>query len=159
MKKLLLVVALLVAVWFYFTGSGENPETKPGVASQNAPAPLPAVVAGKVFNSAFPKSADGMEVKFTQEKEGYSQADLVKGGRRIAQLSISDTNSNPSARDKFAAATKKLGGMPMAAVGSMGTAVLVGGRYQVQVRSLDPMFTASSREAWLDKFELGGLSR
>ena len=38
------------------------------------------------------------------------------------------------------------------------TAVLVANRYQVKVQSRDPSFSASDREAWLSKFNLGGLA-
>jgi hypothetical protein len=96
-------------------------------------------------------------VQFTQEKEGYAQADLLRDGKKMAQLSISDTDSNPSARDKFKPGARTIAGHPSATVGSLGTAILVANRYQVQVRSIDPAFTAQEREAWLNQFQLGGL--
>ncbi len=144
MKKLLLVLALVVAGWFAWRAY--NPADQ-----------LPVVIAGKSFNKVFPDSSNGFTVQFTQEKEGYSQADLLKDGKKLAHFSVSDTNSNPTAREKFKSSTKQLAGSPSAAVGSLGTAILVADRYQVQVRSTDPSFTAADREAWILKFKLGDL--
>jgi hypothetical protein len=142
MKKLALLVPLLLVL---------------ALAYCSRSAPEPQIVPGKNFNSAFPKSGGGLTVQFTQEKEGYAQADLLKDGKKMAQLSISDTDSNPSARDKFKPGARTIAGHPSATVGSLGTAILVGNRYQVQVRSIDPGFTAQEREAWLTQFQLGGL--
>ena len=160
MKKILLVLILTGGLyWAYKSFSSHQAEpvpTKDTTMLPSAPAPE-APVAGKTFNKLFPGSADGFSVQFTQEKEGYAQADLLKGGKKLAQFSVSDTEANPTARDKFKDSTKKIGGHASAAVGSMGTAVLVAGRYQVQVRSTDPSFTAADREAWITKFKFGDL--
>ncbi len=144
MKKLILVIALVIAGWFAWRAY--NPADQP-----------PAIAAGKSFNQIFPDSGGGFTVQFTQEKEGYSQADLLKDGKKLAQFSISDTNSNPTAREKFKSSTRQLAGSPSASVGSLGTAILVSDRYQVQVRSTDPSFTVGDREAWILKFKLGAL--
>ncbi len=157
MKKILLVLILIAGLfWAYRSFSGSKSEPTPSKPLAAAPALAP--VAGKTFNKLFPESADGFKVQFTQEKDGYAQADLLKGAKKLAQLSISDTEANPSARDKFKDATKKIGGHTAAAVGSMGTAILLSNRYQVQVRSTDPSFTAADREAWIEKFKLGELN-
>jgi hypothetical protein len=76
----------------------------------------------------------------------------------VAALTVSDTDANPSARAKFKSSSKQIAGFPAAAVGTLGTAVLVGERYQVQVRSADGAFTAADREAWLSKFKLAELA-
>jgi hypothetical protein len=154
--KKIILLALLGGVAFLFSrcGSGKEETAKTAPPAATLPAP---VEAGKTFNARFPKSGGGFDVVFTQEKDGYAQADLTREGKKLAQLSLSDTNANPGARDKFAASAKKIGGHPAAAVGSMGTAVLVAGRYQVQARSLDKSFTESDRAAWIAKFDLGGL--
>lgn len=148
---------MLVGAALLFLRCGRNPE--PVVEQKPAAATKPVVSEGRAFNARFPKGADGMDVTFTQEKDGYAQADLTRGGKKIAQLSISDTNANPSARDKFASATRKIAGLPAAAVGNMGTAVLAAGRYQVQVRSLDKGFAEADRVAWIQKFDLEGWTR
>lgn len=164
MKKLILVVILLLGAVVLLRLRREikeepRPTSTASAPATTAPANKAAVEPGKAFNRLFPKDGDGFDVKFTQEKDGYAQADLLKGGKKMAQLSISDTNANPSARDKFNGVTKKLGGFPLAAVGSQGTAVLIANRYQVQVRSLDPAFSAAEREVWISKFNLGGLAQ
>ena len=157
MKKILLALIFAAGLyWAYKSFSGSQPEPVPTKAAPAAPVPA-TPVAGKNFNKLFPGSADGFSVQFTQEKDGYAQADLLKGGKKLAQFSVSDTEANPTARDKFKDPTKKIAGHASAEVGSMGTAVLVAGRYQVQVRSTDPSFTAADRQAWITKFKLGEL--
>ena len=111
MKKILL--ALIVAAglyWAFKTFSGSGTETVPVPGKQVPAAPVPATpVAGKNFNKVFPVSADGFSVQFTQEKDGYAQADLLKGGKKLAQFSVSDTEANPTAHDKFKSSTKQIG--------------------------------------------------
>lgn len=149
-------------------GGGDAPSAGP-----SAPAPPPDRVgaappsssggsqkatAGSSFNKLFPNSGGGYERVFTQEKSGYAQADLMSGGKKLATLSISDTNANPSARSKFQSAGKQIAGCPAAEVGSGATAILVNNRYQVQIRSNAPTFSAQDREAWLQKFNLAGIA-
>ena len=98
------------------------------------------------------------KLTFTQEKTGFAEAALSKGAAKVATLTVSDTEANPSARDKFKASVKKIGEFPAVANGSQGTAVLVANRYQVQARSLTPAFTEADREAWLHKFKLSHLA-
>lgn len=43
--------------------------------------------------------------------------------------------------------------------GSNSTAVLVGDRYQVSIRSSNNNLTVEEREEWLSKFDLNGLSK
>ncbi|MBO3464003.1 hypothetical protein G7B40_014370 [Aetokthonos hydrillicola Thurmond2011] len=117
---------------------------------------------GAEFNKFFPKPQDGYERVYTQEKKGFSEAKLKKAGKEVAVISISDTQgvkgtANPAG--KFKTSTKTIGGFPSVSQGSNGTAILVGSRYQVKVQSRDPSFTESDREAWLEKFNLDGLSR
>ncbi len=164
MKKLLLILAVVVIGWIALKSLGkeDSPPARP-VASlpSNAPPAIPQkeATAGSALNKAFPDGSGDFKVVFTQEKDGFSQADLTKAGTRVATLSVSDTAANPAARDKFKTATRKISGYPAAPVGSQGTAVLVGDRYQVQVRSLQPSFTTQDREAWLAKFDLARLAR
>ena len=44
-------------------------------------------------------------------------------------------------------------------IGNNGTGLLVGGRYQVQIRSNDASFSKFDREDWLKKFDLPNLAR
>ena len=121
-------------------------------------APVGKVEKAGTFNKLFPKDGDGYNVVYTQEKTGSALAELQKGGKKLATLSISDVAANPSAIGKYNASGKQLGGYPAATVGSQGTSVLVGNKFQVQVRSNDPSFSATDREAWIQKFDLSGLA-
>ncbi len=140
---------------------------KPGKAQQttadksnasNQNLPKKAVAGGKL-NKFFPASGSGFDRVFAQEKSGFAEAKLNKGGKNVAVLSINDIAGNPSAGAKFQNSTKQIGGYPAINQGANITAVLVANRYQVKVQSRDPSFTASEREAWLSKFNLGGLAR
>ena len=100
---------------------------KPATGGSSELAALPEKpVPGSALNKFFPKG-----VTFKQEKPGFSLAD-IKGGT----LSITDLAGNPPGRDKFSSSSEKLEGYPAARVGNQGVAILVGGRYQVQVRSV-----------------------
>jgi hypothetical protein len=114
---------------------------------------------GSEFNRFFPDASGEFQRVYTQEKKGFAEAKLKRGGKDLAMLSISDTTSLPTAAAKFKTSTKQINGYPAVEVGTTQTAVLVGDRYQVKVLSRDPSFTASDREAWLKKFNLNGLSK
>lgn len=114
---------------------------------------------GADFNKFFPKAGDGYQRVFTQEKKGFAEAKLKKGGKDVAMLAVSDVKNTPSAVTKYQQTTKKIAGYPAATLGSTQTSVLVNNHYQVKVLSRDPSFTAIDREAWLQKFDLNGLSR
>jgi hypothetical protein len=140
---------------------------KPGKAKQtttdqstadNQNLPKKAVAGGKL-NKFFPSSSGGFDRVFAQEKSGFSEAKLNKGGKNVAMLSINDIAGNPTAGAKFKQSTKQIGGYPAVSQGANITAVLVANRYQVKVQSRDPSFTASDREDWLSKFNLSGLAK
>jgi hypothetical protein len=114
---------------------------------------------GAEFNKFLPKAGNGYERVFTQEKKGFAEAKLKKDGKDVAMLSISDTKSTPTAAAKFQQSTTKIAGYPALEIGNTQTAVLVNDRYQVKVLSRDPSFTASDRQAWLQKFDLRGLAQ
>lgn len=115
-------------------------------------------LAGGEFNKFFPKDQDDYDVIYTQEKEGFAQAQLNFKGAEVATLSVSDTANNPNALDKFQQSREEVAGYPAAAVGELGTAVLVAERFQIQIRSKDASFTAADREAWIEQFDLAGLA-
>ncbi|MEG3845795.1 hypothetical protein QT971_02550 [Microcoleus sp. herbarium19] len=129
---------------------------KSTASNQNLPKKA---VAGGKLNKFFPASGGGFDRVFAQEKSGFAEAKLNKGGKNVAVLSINDIAGNPSAGAKFQNSTKQIGGYPAINQGANITAVLVANRYQVKVQSRDPSFTASDREAWLSKFNFGGLAR
>ncbi len=115
-------------------------------------------LAGKEFNKFFPSKSSGYDVNFAQEKVGTSQAKLKKSGKEVATLTVTDLASNPKTRDKYLTTSTKVGNYPSTTVGSLGTSILVGERFQVQVRSKDQTFSASDREAWLKKFNLTSIA-
>jgi hypothetical protein len=118
-----------------------------------------AATQGSQFNQYFPKSTNGFERIYAQEKKGFAEAKLNKDGKNVAMLSISDTKSLPSAAQKYASSTAKIAGFPTLEIGTTQTGVLVGDRYQVKVLSRDPSFTRTERQAWIQKFDLNGLSK
>ncbi|MDJ0579516.1 hypothetical protein [Crocosphaera sp.] len=114
---------------------------------------------GGSFNKFFPPSGGGYDRVYSQEKKGFAEAKLKKDGKEVAVLAISDTLNNPSAVKKFEKSTQNIKGYPAVSQGKTGTAVLVGDRFQVKVLSRDPAFSESDRQAWLEKFDLKGLSK
>jgi hypothetical protein len=118
---------------------------------------------GSSFNKFFPKPGDGYERVFTQEKKGFAEAKLKKDGKDVAMLAISDAASDVtggiSATKKFEKSVTKIAGYPAVDVGTTQTAVLVSDRYQVKVLSRSPAFTKTERQAWIQRFDLAGLSR
>lgn len=133
---------------------------KAGKPAEGTQAPLPGkAVAGGALNKFFPNDADGFDRVFTQEKNGFAMANLKKGGKKVASLSINDTAASPSTRDKFKSASRKIGGYPAVSEGmSSGLAILVADRYQVKIRAEGPELSDSDLEAWLQKFDLAGLA-
>ncbi|MGL5035076.1 MAG: hypothetical protein ACRC6M_14880 [Microcystaceae cyanobacterium] len=114
---------------------------------------------GGEFNKFFPKSGNGYDRVYTQEKTGFAEAKLKKDGKDLAMLAISDIRNNSSAAAKFQKSTTQIDGFPAIQQGAMATAVLVGDRYQVKVLSRSPAFKEGDRTVWLEKFDLQGLAR
>ncbi|MDX2231759.1 MAG: hypothetical protein NW220_19155 [Leptolyngbyaceae cyanobacterium bins.349] len=115
-------------------------------------------VNGSKMNRYFPKSGGGFSVVPAQEKKGFAEHKVNRGGKNVAVLSINDTISNPSAAAKYQQSNTKIGGFPAVEQGQTGTGVLVGDRFQVKAQSRDPSFTRQDRVAWIQKFDLNGLS-
>jgi len=116
-------------------------------------------VPGSAFNKLFPKPSGDFDVVYSQEKAGFAQASLVKKGEDVATLSIFDTVSNPEAAEKYKDTTETFEGCPIIEIGNNGTGLLVGNRYQVQIRSKDANFSKFDREDWLKKFDLANLAK
>lgn len=116
-------------------------------------------VNGSQFNKFFPKSGNGYSVVPAQEKKGFAEHKVNRTGKNVAVLSINDTISNPAAAEKYQQSTTKIAGYPAVPQGQTGTGVLVGDRFQVKAQSRDPSFTQQDRVAWLQKFDLNGLSK
>lgn len=115
-------------------------------------------VDGSVFNRFFPKQGEGFDIVFKQEKSGFAQASLQQDGKELAVFSIFDTVSNPEARSKYDTAVERIDGFPVVTDEASSLSALVGKRFQVQVRSVDPGFGESARAGWLQKFDLPGIS-
>jgi hypothetical protein len=130
--------------------------------TRRKPAVSREAVAGSEFNKMFPRpdSEGDFDLVYTQEKSGFAQAKLVnkKKSEDVATFSIFDTVNNPEAAQDYQAAPEKLGLYPMIDIGSNGTGLLVGDRFQVQVRSKDANFTKADRQDWLKKFDLPNLA-
>lgn len=127
--------------------------------SSAPPAVAREAIAGGTFNQFFPDSAAPFEVVPSQEKQGFAEYKLNEGGTTVAMLSINDTASNPEAATKFLDSTEQIGGYPAVDIGSQQTALLVSDRFQVKVQSRDDSFDREDRVAWLEQFDLTGLSR
>lgn len=135
-------------------------KTQEETSKRNAPAAVvKGAEQGSTFNKFFPDSASGYEVVPAQEKKGFAEYKVNKGGKNVAVLSINDTVGNPTAATKFQSSTATIAGYPTVEQGTTGTAVLVNNRYQVKVLSRDPSFSKEDRAAWIQKINLRGLAK
>jgi hypothetical protein len=162
-RKALLPLLLSVVLLFSACSSKEPSkyaQVQKDTTGRNAPVAVAKNAAsGGQFNQFFPQGASGYARVFSQEKKGFAEAKLNKGGKNVAVLSISDTISLPAAAKKYEKSISKLNKYPLIDEPQLkSTAVLVNNRYQVKVASRDPSFTAEDRQLWLQKFNLGGLS-
>jgi hypothetical protein len=157
---ILLSLVLLVSACSATKPPSQFEQTQQETSKRNAPAAVAkGAASGGTFNKFFPDSASGYDVVPAQEKNGFAEYKLNKGGKNVAVLSISDTAGNPTAVTKFQNSTTKIGGYPAVQQGANVTAVLVNDRYQVKVQSRDASFTAEDRTAWVQKFNLRGLAK
>lgn len=159
-----LLVALFLTSCLLFTSCTQQAPSRFDDAQQEstskgATAVVDTSQSGGAFNRYFPDSSSEYERVYSQEKKGFAQAKLKKEGQEIAILSISDVLNNPSTVKKFQSSETKIKGYPAVNQGSTGTAILVGDRYQIKIRSKDKSFSQSDREKWLAKFNLRGLSK
>lgn len=159
------IAPVLLASLIFLTACGDNPSVSSGTntntpqTEQTAPETAQTPQEGGAFNQFFPADkTDGYDRVFTQEKEGFAEIKLTLNDTEMAKISISDTATNLTARDKFANAPESIEGFPLVAQGNNAHAVLVGDRYQVKVMSRDASFDAAARKAWLAKVDLKGLA-
>lgn len=165
------ILATLLSVLLFATACAA-PSTAPPSSTQAPPissqqptdtqpikAPTGEPLAGGKFNKFFPNPSGDYKRVFAQEKTGFAEAKLKAAAKDVAILSINDLANNPSAIKKFQTSTKTIAGYPAVDVGKTQTAILVSDRFQVKVQSRDDAFTPSDREAWLQKFNLSGLSQ
>jgi hypothetical protein len=158
-----LLAALLLSVVLLTTACSPKPPSRfdqvqqESTRQKSGQAVVKNATQGSKLNQFFPSSGDGYDRVYTQEKKGFSGANLKKDGKVVAELAISDTSSIPGAATKFTNSTEKIGGYPSVQLGKTQTSVLVN-KYQVKVISKDPLFTANDRAIWIEKFNLDGLA-
>ncbi|VXD21838.1 conserved exported hypothetical protein [Planktothrix serta PCC 8927] len=159
--KILIAFALAMSLFVSACAGTTSapPQGNQSVSSPAKPAVAQKPVSGGSFNKFFPKSQDGYNVVFTQEKTGFAEAKLNEGGQNVAMLSINDVANNPSAATKYKSSSQTIEGFPAVTQGTNTTAILVANRYQVKVQSRSASFGANNREEWIEKFDLNGLSR
>jgi hypothetical protein len=114
---------------------------------------------GSSFNKFFPADGNGYDRVFSQEKKGFAEAKLNKGGKNVAVLSVSDTSSSPLAAKKYEKSTEKLNGFPLLVEAPVKSTGVLVNQFQVKVASRDVSFTEANRLEWLKKFNLAGLSK
>ncbi len=163
-RKAMMPIVLSVALLFSACSSKEPSKyatTQKETTGRNAPAAVAKnAEAGGDFNKFFPQGDAGFARVFSQEKKGFAEAKLNKGGKNVAVMSISDTISVPAAAKKYEKSISKISSYPMLEEAPLkSTGVLVNNRYQVKVASRDPSFSGDDRQAWLKKFNLDGLSK
>jgi hypothetical protein len=123
-----------------------------------ADVPTAQVVNGTAFNRLFPAPGPGEALVFTQEKRGFSEARLKQGDATLALLAVSDTITNPTARQKFAATADTLKGWPLVEQGTQASALLVADRFQVKVIGQGVGLEAGRRHELLEAFDLPALA-
>jgi hypothetical protein len=161
-RSQILVPALLGLSLVVAACGGEKPPSRYDQVqkeTQGQSAVAKQAVNGSQLNQYFPKSANGFSVVPTQEKKGFAEHKVNKGGKNVAMLSISDTISTPESASKYKQSTSQIAGFPAVNQGQNGTGVLVGDRFQVKAQSRDPSFTQQDRVTWIKKFNLNGLSQ
>ncbi len=116
--------------------------------------PLP----GGEFNKFFPQQSGNIDMVAKQEKQGFAQYSLRRGGEEIAQLSVTDLRGNPQAAEKFGTPDMTVAGYPAKKDGTKGTTLLVAQRFQIKVRSPGGQLNESDRVKWLQAFDLAGIA-
>lgn len=160
MKRASIAMALFSAIlaagcW----GGGDNARWEEAQKeTKNQPAVAKEAVKGASLNAFFPDMEEGdLSLTFEQEKDGFAMASIEHDTKDVVTLSITDLKGQAEAIAKFDGAAEKIGGYPAVADGSKGTKILVGGRFQVGVRSVDADSTAEDRKMWIESFDLKGL--
>ncbi|MGF1520746.1 MAG: hypothetical protein ACFBSF_00315 [Leptolyngbyaceae cyanobacterium] len=158
------VIPMALVFLLFLTACSAAPSKYDQVQQETTGSKAPAAVdkqaeKGGTFNQFFPDAEDGYEVVPSQEKAGFAEYKLKQDGNTVAMLVISDTISLPAAAAKYENATNSVAGYPAVQVGNTATSILVNGRYQVKVLSRDDAFRPEDRAAWIQKFDLQGLSQ
>ncbi|WP_416675189.1 hypothetical protein [Egbenema bharatensis] len=157
-----LAAILLSLVLFVSACSAQEPsrytQIQEETSGRNAPAAVSDQAArGGDFNKYFPRSVAGYNIVPYQEKNGFAEYKVNQDGKNVAMLAINDVLDTPAAY-KFQNSAMTIAGYPAVEQGQTATAILVNDRYQVKVLSRDSSFTKEDRAAWIEKFDLAGLS-
>lgn len=135
--------------------------TPPFTAAQTPAAPAPiaaaAMVDGARFLPFFPTAGpDGTTDRVERPaKAGYAEVSYRKGKDEVVVVTITDTSAEPRVRDDYAGTKERVGDAPLKTSGYSKTAMLVGGRFQVQVAS--PRLPPGRRRAWLEGIDQAAL--
>lgn len=158
------IISMTLVFLLFLTACSSTPSKYDQVQQETTGSKAPVAVdkqaeKGGTFNQFFPTPESGYEIVPSQEKKGFAEYKLKQDGNTVAMLVISDTISLPAAAAKYDSATDTVAGYPAVQVGNTATSILVNGRYQVKVLSRDDAFSPEDRAAWLQKFDLQGLSQ
>ncbi|WP_334312229.1 hypothetical protein [Oscillatoria sp. CS-180] len=154
-----LTLVFLLVITACTSAPSKYDEVQKDTTGLKAPAAVEkAAEAGGTFNQFFPESDGKYQVVPSQEKKGFAEYKLKRDGETLAMLSINDTISLPAAAAKYENSADSIAGFPSVQQGTTATGLLVNGRYQVKVLSRAQSFSAEDRAAWLEKFDLQGLS-
>lgn len=115
------------------------------------------VVDGEQFKAIFPGPIGNYTVTFGDTKAGYAGATLSQGAKKVAALSVNDLASTPKKAERYLSGPQLMGYPSLTESGT--SAILVGNRYAVSIRSLNSSFDAKDREEWLMKFKPSNLAR
>jgi hypothetical protein len=161
LAPILLSLVLLIPGCFQKEASKYSQVQKDSTSRAAQPAVAKDATQGGEFNKFFPNDADGYDRVFSQEKKGFAEAKLNKGGKNVAVLSINDTSSPglAASANKYQKSTEKLNGFPLLVETPLKSTGVLVKKFQVKVASRDASFTAENRLAWLKKFNLDGLSK
>jgi hypothetical protein len=156
------LAAMLLSVVLLVSACSPEPSRYAQIQEETSGRNAPSAVAddavnGGEFNKFFPRSVSGYDIVPYQEKSGFAEYKVNQAGKNVAMLAINDTTGTPAA-NKFQNSEMTIAGYPAVEQGQTATAILVNDRYQVKVLSRDSSFTKEDRAAWIEKFDLVGLS-
>lgn len=116
-------------------------------------------IAGGELNQFFPPQEGDYDRVAKQEKAGFALYEMRKGGETLAELSITDMRNDPKGVEKYQTTKDKVDTYWKVKDGEKGTAILVGDRFQVKVRSPGGQLDEAARIEWIKKFDLAGLAK
>ena len=118
-----------------------------------APKASPSVLGPEKLRTIFPKLEPSLTLAEFRAKPGIVTKHVRKGGELVGTILVIDLLGDSAALKEFDGATQKFHGYPAIST-SMGggVAVLVEGRFRVEVVALAPEVTDAVRARWLEGF-------